>query len=152
MFITVMILPNVHSFLSPSQDEILLWERLIRFVTCQPQQSPYDQWVKPNYWIWIPVKILYHTFAAFTHIYSQVKLHTSSAEKYENYIELSKRWDRFRETAHEQKFQYCDRFELGKYDVMPYNTVYRIPKWSKWLYRGASHHSVTLGLRLIVST
>ena len=117
MFITVMILPNVHSFLSPSQDEILLWERLIRFVTRQPQQSPYDQWVKPNYWIWIPVKILYHSFAAFTHIYSQVKLHTASAEKYENYIELSKRWDRFRETAHEQKFQYCDRFELGKYEV-----------------------------------
>ena len=114
MFITVVILPNLHSFLSPNQEELLLWERAIRTVTFQPQQSPYENWARPQLWMWIPAKTLYHTFAAFTHVISQVKLHTSAAEKYENYIELDKRWGRFKEISHEQKFQYCDSLELGK--------------------------------------
>lgn len=123
MFITVVVLPNLHSFLSPSQDELLLWERLIRFCFLQPQQSPYENWARPKLWIWIPSKIFYHAFAAFTHVISQVKLHTSSAEKYENFIELDNRWTRFREMSHEQKFQYCDPMELGK--IFKENLIFR---------------------------
>ena len=114
MFITVIVLPNTHSFLCPNGDELLLWERLIRTCLCQPQQSPYDNWVRPQLWIWIPAKTLYHCFATFTSVISQVKLHTSAAQKYENFIELDKRWARFQEMSHEQKFQYCDPMELGK--------------------------------------
>ena len=114
MFITVVILPNCHSVLSPNGDELLLWERLIRYCLCMEPQSPYDNWARPQMYIWIPAKTLYHSFAAFTHVFSQVKLHTSAAEKYENFIELDKRWQRFQEMSHEQKFQYCDPMELGK--------------------------------------
>ena len=135
MFITVVVLPNLHSFLSPSQDELLLWERLIRTVFFQPQQSPYENWARPQLWMWIPAKTLYHTFAAFTHVISQVKLHTSAAEKYENFIELDKRWDRFREASHEQKFQYCDPLELGKSSLIFYGQVALIFPFSHSYFR-----------------
>ena len=117
MFITVIILPNIHSVLSPNKDELLLWERLVRFVTRQPPVSPYESWSKPSKRIWVPVKILYHMFAAFTHVYSQVLLHTSAAIKYESYMELTKRWNRFRFMNHEQKFHYVDTWEFGKINL-----------------------------------
>ena len=129
MFITVVILPNLHSFLSPNQEELLLWERAIRTVTFQPQQSPYENWARPALWMWIPAKTLYHTFAAFTHVISQIKLHTSAAEKYENFTELTKRWTRFKEMAHEQKFQYCDALELGKSNFFTVHNPFAHGPW-----------------------
>ena len=114
MFITIMILPTAHSLLSPNKDELLLWERLVRTCLQKPQQSPYDTWTRPELSIWIPTRVLYHCFAAFTHVISQVKLHTSAAQKYEHLIELEKRWARFQEMTHEQKFQYIDPMEVGK--------------------------------------
>ena len=114
MFITIMILPTAHSLLSPNKDELLLWERLVRTCLHEPQQSPYDTWTRPDLSIWIPTRVLYHCFASFTHVISQVKLHTSAAQKYEHLIELEKRWARFQEMTHEQKFQYIDPMEVGK--------------------------------------
>ena len=91
MGITVFLTPIAFSFVQPSADELLLWEKIIRACLRHPQPSPYERWTIPDPIIWYPTKFFYHLMAPFTHVISQVKVHSENAEKVDYYMEYDTR-------------------------------------------------------------
>ena len=114
MGITVFITPIAFSFIQPSGDEMLLWEKFFRWLLRRGEVSPYERWVQPEPLVWIPTKIFYHLCAPFTHVISQVKIHVENAEKVDYYTEYAARAAKMEEYLHERKFNEVDQKDMTK--------------------------------------
>ena len=100
---TVFITPIAFSFIQPSGDEMLIWERIVRFILRYPPISPYERWARPDAIVLYPTKILYHFLSPFTHVISQVKVHVENAEKVDYYMQYAARAKKIESMLHERK-------------------------------------------------
>merc|ERR1712106_36400 len=114
MAITVFITPIAFSFIQPSGDEMLIWEKFFRFILFKGPVSPYERWARPERLVWYPTKVCYHLFAPFTHVISQVKVHVENAEKVDYYTEYAARSAKMESQLHERKFNEVDQKDMIK--------------------------------------
>ena len=114
MAITVFITPVAFSFIQPSGDEMLIWEKVFRFLLCKQPVSAYESWARPDPIVWIPTKICYHLLAPFTHVISQVKVHVENGDKVDYYLEFAERSAKMERQLHERKFDQVDKNDMVK--------------------------------------